>query len=205
MRARICRQSGHTSCTKLLPAQRRTCRLAWCALIPLCMKSLLYMRSYLGSRESCTALEVACRMLHGFHLLDNVQAEKQRQEGVTSEGLEYARLNASRTAAQILSRSLAHHTRESQQEANAAEASEYKDEIKASIKAWAFQVPMLPLLVCGKAAESACCYRVTALGRLQGLLVAAGACSYEGTWYVLQRLSRWGAGRTATAAAKFAC
>lgn len=69
-----------------------------------------------------------------------MQNDKMQQANVTEEGLHYARLNASRTAAQILAKTLAHHVRESQQEADAAEASEYKDEIRASIKQWAFQV-----------------------------------------------------------------
>lgn len=68
-----------------------------------------------------------------------MQAEKGRQEGVTEDGLRFAHANASRTAAQILERALAHQQREAQIEADSAEASEYKDEIKASIKAWAFQ------------------------------------------------------------------
>lgn len=69
-----------------------------------------------------------------------LQAAKRTVEGVTEEGVHYARLNASRTAGQILTKSFEHQVREAQHEADVAEASEYKDEIKASIKKWAFQV-----------------------------------------------------------------
>ena len=66
--------------------------------------------------------------------------------GVTAEGINFARLNASRTAGQILEKSYEHQVREAQHEADVAEASEYKDEIKASIKKWAFQARALTAL-----------------------------------------------------------
>lgn len=62
------------------------------------------------------------------------------QPNVTDAGLHFACLNASKTAASILARSVAYHVQEAKQEADVAEASEYKDEIKADIKAWAFAV-----------------------------------------------------------------
>ena len=54
--------------------------------------------------------------------------------------MHFACLNASKTAASVLARSVAYHLQEAKQEADVAEASEYKDEIKADIKAWAFSV-----------------------------------------------------------------
>ena len=69
-----------------------------------------------------------------------MQAEKEQVAGVTDEGLHYARVNASRTAASILEKATTHQVREAQHEADVAEASAFKDEIQASIKAWAFQV-----------------------------------------------------------------
>lgn len=65
---------------------------------------------------------------------------KKRVAGVTADGLRYARRSAARTAAQILSKTVAHHVREATQEAEIAEGVEYRDEIKASIKEWAFRV-----------------------------------------------------------------
>ena len=59
---------------------------------------------------------------------------------MTEEGVEFARLSFCRTAGQILNKSVEHHVREAQHESDVAEASEYKDHIKADIKKWAFQV-----------------------------------------------------------------
>jgi hypothetical protein len=69
-----------------------------------------------------------------------MQAAKQRMQGATEEGIQYARLNAARTAGQILARNVEHHVREARHESDVVDASEYRDEIKASIKKWAFQV-----------------------------------------------------------------
>jgi hypothetical protein len=69
-----------------------------------------------------------------------MQAEKGRVANVTEAGLHYACLNASRTAGHILSKSVEYHSREAHHEQDLANASEFKDEIKASIKAWAYQV-----------------------------------------------------------------
>jgi galactokinase len=81
-----------------------------------------------------------------------LQAAKKRSQGATEEGIRYAQLNAARTAGQILARTVEHHLTEAQRESDVAEASEYKDEIKASIKKWAFQVrvqEMWALFLCG--------------------------------------------------------
>lgn len=73
-----------------------------------------------------------------------MQEEKQLQAGhVTEDGLRFATLGASKTAASILTKTVEHHQHESQQEANVEEAFEYRDSIKADIKAWAFQVRYL--------------------------------------------------------------
>jgi hypothetical protein len=70
-----------------------------------------------------------------------VQAEKQMRAGnVTAEGLHFAKLSASKTAASILTKTVEHHQHEAQQEADVAEGVLYRDSIKADIKAWAFQV-----------------------------------------------------------------
>jgi hypothetical protein len=84
-----------------------------------------------------------CSFSHGEGA---VQAEKQMQAGgnVSEEGQHFAKLSASKTAASILTKTVEHHRAEAQQEADVAEAYEYRDSIKADIKAWAFQV--LPLL-----------------------------------------------------------
>ena len=63
---------------------------------------------------------------------------------VTDEGLHFAKLSASKTAASILTKTVEHHQYEAQQEAEVAEAFEYRDSIKADIKAWAFQVSCHP-------------------------------------------------------------
>lgn len=59
---------------------------------------------------------------------------------VTDEGLHFATLSASKTAASILTKTVEHHQFEAQQEADVAEGVQYRDSIKADIKAWAFQV-----------------------------------------------------------------
>jgi hypothetical protein len=70
-----------------------------------------------------------------------MQAQKQMQVGgVTAEGLHFAKLSASKTAAAILAKTVEHHRHEAQQEADVAEGVLYRDSIKADIKAWAFQV-----------------------------------------------------------------
>lgn len=69
-----------------------------------------------------------------------MQAEKLMQAGtVTDKGLHFAKLSACKTAASILTKTVEHHQHEAQQEADVAEAFEYRDSIKADIKAWAFQ------------------------------------------------------------------
>lgn len=78
-----------------------------------------------------------------------VQAEKQMQAGnVTEEGIHFATLSASKTAASILTKTVEHHLHEAQQEADVAEAYEYRDSIKADIKAWAFQVCIIGKVAC---------------------------------------------------------
>ena len=90
--------------------------------------------------QSCNALLREHATLPARAARPRVQAEKQQQLNVTDEGLRYARLNASRMSAGILARTVAHHRQEAQKEFDAAEASEYKDEIRSDIKAWAFAV-----------------------------------------------------------------
>jgi hypothetical protein len=74
-----------------------------------------------------------------------VQAEKRKIANVTEDGLRFATLSAARTAASILTKTVEHHVQEAQQELDIAEASEYRDVIKADIKAWAFQVRLVLL------------------------------------------------------------
>lgn len=77
---------------------------------------------------------------------------KKRKAGASADGLRFARRSAARTAAQVLEKTLTHHMREVAQEAEIAEGVDYRNEIKASIKDWAFRVrrrspvpPALPL------------------------------------------------------------
>lgn len=112
-----------------------------------------------------------------------MQAAKQRSGAVTSDGLRFARRSAARTAAQVLGKLVAHHVRETTQEAEIAEASEYRDEIKASIKAWAFQVRPASSSTCprllaarGRGAAAAGAALVCAAGRVRERRVARPRC-----------------------------
>eukprot|EP00892_Ulva_mutabilis_P001013 jgi/Ulvmu1/10912/UM007_0089.1 len=85
------------------------------------------------------AQRVQVAIQQAWEYVEEQVAAKARGGGSTGDGLRYARWSAARTAAQVLEKLVAHHVRETTQEAEIAEASEYRDEIQASIKAWAFR------------------------------------------------------------------
>lgn len=81
-------------------------------------------------------------MTLGHSVTLGVQGQKAQQANVTAEGVALGEQAACRTAAQILQRCVEYHAREARTESERAEASDYKDSIRADVRAWAFRVRM---------------------------------------------------------------